>query len=455
MQLQPAILSSAFVNCLKEIDKKRRAGTHQDRSVLTVDGALPQIQSLCGKPGTANEKGVIHEFMAPLGNDVIKGSAACSMSQNPNDVSRCHSQLKDYVRTKMKWSTRHVRPNMQAFIETHIDPLGLDKGSHNTVLLFLGHFEDMICKVWQPATIRAGWIKSGLVVGGENSEGINIKRILAHWIGTKDLDQGDLNQIIGMIPLLSKEVIATTTVSDQSMQQFERFYPRKFINYKKDRAEMATSRGRSCVLLANEDMHRMRLQMNDNAALSSAAVAVTHQEQPPQHHGWKDADRSEQAERICECKAAHTKGARFYRNNAKAWDAHKKSKSHINWETGTTQSREDVIGAVPFEPFADHDYASRPDCIMLTEIARDLSFTKAHAVKFASENVVDKDAPWLSQMMPHNLDRMFGISHALSIQFTAKLRDLGKWGVLQLAEFESARDAFVNFEANLNEPRNE
>jgi hypothetical protein len=441
--MQPAVPSSATVKRLKEIDEKRRAGTYQDRSVLIVDGALSQIQSLCGKPGTSNEKGVIHEFMAPLGNDVIKGSAACSMSQNPNDVSRCHCQLKTYVRTKMKWSTRHVRDNMRAFIEGVINPLGLDKGSLNTVLLFCGHLEEMICKVWQPATIRAGWIKSGLVVGGENSEGISIKHILAHWIGTKDMHQADLNSVISKVPLLSKEVIATTTVSDQSMQQFERYYPRDFIHYKKDRAEMGTSRGRSCVLLANEEMHRMRLHLNDNSEASNIAVAATHQEQPPQHHGWKDSDRSEQAERICDCKAAHTKSARFYRNNAKAWEAHKKTKPHLHWESGTIQSRAEIIGAVPFEPFADHDYACRPDCIMLTEIARDLSLTKAHAVKFASANVVDKDAPWLSQMMPNNLDRMFGISHALSIQFAAKLRELGKWGVLELEEFESARDEFV------------
>ncbi len=440
--MQSAVPNSATVNILKEIDSKRRAGTHEDRSVLTVDGALPQIQSLCGKPGTANEKGVIHEVMAPLGNDVIKGSAACSMSQNPNDVSRCHCQLKTYVRTKMKWSTRHVRPNMKAFIETAIIPLELDKGSLNTVLLFCGHFEDMICKVWQPATIRAGWIKSGLVLGGENNDGINIKRILAHWIGTKDMHQEDLNHVISMIPLLSREVIATTTVSDQSMQQFERYYPRHFIHYKKDRAEMATSRGRSCVLLANEEMHRKRLQLNNDADLSTSPVAVAQQDQPPQHHGWKDGDRSEQAERICDCKAAHTKGARFYRNNAKAWDAHKKTKPHSNWETGKTQSRAEIIGAVQFEPFEDHPYAGRPDCIMLSEIARELSLTKSHANKFAAANVVDNDAPWLSQMMPHNLDRMFGISHALSVQFTEKLRDLGKWEVLRLDDFESARQAY-------------
>lgn len=336
-----------------------------------------------------------------------------------------------------------MRDNMRVFIEGKINPLGLDKGSLNTVLLFCGHFDDMICKVWQPATIRAGWIKSGLVVGGEKSEGINIKQILAHWIGTKDLDQGDLNQVVSKIPLLSGEVIATTTVSDESMQQFERYYPREFINYKKDRAEMATSRGRSCVLLANAEMHQMRLRLYVHAG-EVVLVAAAQLEQPPQHHGWKDDDRSEQAERICDCKAAHTKGARNYRNNAKAWEAHKKAKSHQNWVTGATQSRAQIIGAVAFEPFANHAYSSRPECIMLTEIARQLSFTKAHAEKFAASNAVDEDAPWLSQMMPNNLDRMFGLSHALSVQFAEKLRELGNWGVLSRVEFELHRQAHVS-----------
>ena len=181
------------------------------------------------------------------------------------------------------------------------------------------------------------------------------------------------------------------------------------------------------------------INLGEGTKKTTSAVAEAQQEQPPQHHGWKDGDRSEHAERICDCKAAHTKGARFYRNNAKGWEAHKKTKPHVHWDSGTIQSRAEIIGAVPFEPFADHDYACSPDCTIITEIARELSFTKAHAVKFASENIVDKDAPWLSQMMPNRLDRMFGISHALSIQFTAKLRELGKWGVLQLEEFEYAR----------------
>jgi hypothetical protein len=325
--------NSATVARLQKIDNLRRTGEHRDRSVVIVDGACCQIQSLCGKPGTSNEKGVIHEFMAPLDNDVIKGSAACSMSQNPNDVSRCHCQLKTYVRTKMKWNKRHCLPNMQVFIEEVILPLQLDKGSLNTVLLFCGHLENMICKVWQPATIRAGWIKSGLVVEGSNSDGgIDLKRILSHWVGFKDLEQNSVQSIVSLVPTLALEVVASTTVSDASMQQFEKFYPRPFINYKKDRAEMSTTRGRSCVLLANQEMHRRRWSALA-PVLQRQAVAPS-QELPPHHHGWKDDDRSDKADRICDCKHSHISGARFYKNNSKAWADHQKTNAHQKWITG-------------------------------------------------------------------------------------------------------------------------
>ena len=425
---------------LKDIDKRRREGTFQDRSVLTVDGACSQIQSLCGKPGTSNEKGVIHEFLSPLGNDVIKGSAACSMSQNPNDVSRCHSQLKNYARFKMKWDTRHVRDNMRVFIEGVINKLGLDKGSLNTVLLFCGHLEDMICKVWQSSTIRAGWKKSGLIVGGDNSKGgINIKMILSHWIGAKDLPQHDLDCVVQFVPTLAREVVATTSVSDQSMQQVEKHFPKPFINYKKDRCDMSTSRGRSRVLLANEEMHRRRLQLDVVAAVvEPAAAAAPQKEPPPQHHGWKDDDRTDQGERICDCKEAHTVSARFYRNNAKAWEQHQKTKAHICWAQGNINaSRLDIIGAVPFDPFANHAYAQNPQCTVLTAIAAELSLTKVHAQKFAAMNIDDRDAPWLSQMMPRNFQHMFGISFALAEQFSDKLLSFGNWPFLQIEEFHA------------------
>jgi hypothetical protein len=433
------VSNGATASKLREINALRQTGQHHDRSVVSVDGACSQIQSLCGKPGTVNENGVIYEYISPLGNDVIKGSAACSMSQNPNDVSRCHSQLKSYVRTKMKWKTRHVRPNMQVFIENVMMPLGLDNGSMNTVLLFCGHLENMVCKVWQPATIRAGWIKAGLVVEGSGSEGgIDLKRILSHWVGLKELPQNHVQNIIALIPTLALEVVSSTTVSDASMQQFEKYFPRPFIHYKKDRADMSISRGRSCVLLANKEMHRMRWLpvLSAAPALENRISSAQSNEQPPHYHGWKDDDRSDKAERICDCKSNHCPGARFYRNNPKAWTEHQKTKAHQKWLAGDfAGDRMQTIGAAPFEPFSDHVYASAFDHYCLSAIASELSLSKAHAERFAAARIQDSDAVWLAQMTPRSMQMLLGLPHALCDQFISRLLNLGKWKYASLDDF--------------------
>ena len=440
--------SSTVIARLKEIDRLRRLGEHIDRSVVTVDGACSQIQSLCGKPGTANEKGVVHEFMSPLGNDVIKGSAACSMAQNANDCGRGHSQLKLYARTKMKWKTRHVLPNMQAFIESVMEPLELDKGSLNTVLLFCGHLENMICKVWQPGTIRAGWLKSGLVAQGSSSDGgIDLKRILSHWIGFKELEQSSVQSIVALVPTLACEVVASTTVSDASMQQFQKYFPRPFIHYKKDRAELATTRGRSCTLLANEEMHRMRWSPLA-PALELNPVAQS-QEQPPHYHGWKDDDRSDKAERICDCKSNHVTHARFYKNNPKAWADHQKTQAHQKYLTGNVAAdRMQTIGAAPFQPFSAHEYASKIELECLAAIAAELSFSKAHADKFAAAKIVDRDAVWLAQMSSRSMQALLGLPHALCLQFINRLLDLGGWNYNDFEVFDKNCSEMMSMHAD-------
>jgi hypothetical protein len=365
------------------------------------------------------------------------------MAQNANDAGRCHSQLKNYVKTKFKWSTRHVRQNMQAFIETHITPLGLDKGSLNTVLLFCGHLENMICKVFQPSTIRAGWIKAGLVTDGNSSEGgIDLKRILSHWVGFKDLGQSNVQEIVRLVPTMALEVVTSTTVSDASMQQFEKHFPKEFIHYKKDRKDMSTSRGRSCSLLANHEMHAMRWSEIGPSALPPPNSAAPSQEQPPHYHGWKDDDRSDKAERICDCKMNNISGARLYRNNPKAWAAHQDTQAHQKYLAGpaaadAARDRLQIIGAVPFEPFSDHEYATCSDNACLTILAAELSLSKAHAAQFAARNIDDSDAAWLAQMPPSSMQKLLGLPHALCVQLAARLRECGKWSLNGLGDFSA------------------
>jgi hypothetical protein len=307
-------------------DARRRNEAFRDRFSLLIDGCNPQRQAMCGKPGAAY-KGVIHEVFSPQGHDVGKCSPECTMGQNPNDACRCHSQLKAYVRKKMKWNRRHMSDAMKVFVEQEVMDRGLDKGSLNTVLLFCGHFEQMICRVWLPDNIRSGWRKIGLI-SDKDPSGIDIKRILSSWIGLKDISEQKLNAIVEKVPLLSRETAFTTTVSDASMQQLQQYYPREWIHYKTDRSKLTISRMRSSLLAADFESHRMRFLDEDKksaaAKLSTSRAALAALEPPPltpRHHGYKDLfNMTETADRVCDCKRQRFAGARTFKDTPVDWE---------------------------------------------------------------------------------------------------------------------------------------
>ena len=94
-----------------------------------------------------------------------------------------------------------------------------------------------------------------------------------------------------------------------------------------------------------------------------------------------------------------------------------------------------TIGAAPFQPFSDHEFASRCECRVLAAVAKELSLTKAHADKFAALQLTDTDSVWLAQMMPGTLQTFLGLPLALSTQFSFRLLDLGEWRFQKLDAF--------------------
>lgn len=409
---------------LAETDVRRREAAFQDRFVLLIDGCNPQRQAMCGKPG-AQYKGVIHECISPMGHDVGKCSPECTMGQNPNDATRCHCQLKAYVKKKMKWNRRHHSDAMKVFIEQFVHTAGLDKGSLNTVLLFCGHLEQMICRVWLPDNIRSGWKKIGLI--SNHPSGIDLKLVLSGWIGTKDISQENLNAIVAHLPILAREIVATTTVSDASMQQLQQYYPKEWIHYKMDRSRLTTSRARASILVADFESHQMRFLDEDRRAAAARAgiarAASAALPDPPREHGYKDpTNTSETADRICGCKQANFAGARTYKNTPSAWKSHQLTKAHVNWLNGADKTREQVIGASEFAPFTSHPFAQRPNCTEIRRIAEHLCLSFDVAAKmeaFAQTvHIEDKDLPMFAAMRPQMLMQQFGIQHALAEQFS-------------------------------------
>jgi hypothetical protein len=320
---------------------------------------------------------------------------------------------------------------MKVFVEQEVMDRGLDKGSLNTVLLFCGHFEQMICRVWLPDNIRSGWRKIGLISDTDPS-GIDIKRILSSWIGLKDISEQKLNAIVEKVPLLSRETAFTTTVSDASMQQLQQYYPREWIHYKTDRSKLTISRMRSSLLAADFESHRMRFLDEDKksaaAKLSTSRAALAALEPPPRHHGYKDlSNTTETADRVCDCKRQGFAGARTYKNTPVGWKNHQATLAHLNWLKGEDKSRLEVIGASAFVPFSDHPFAKRAGVSRITQIAANLALSFDVAAKMAeyaqTVPIDDQDLPMFAAMRPEMFMQKFGMQHALAEQFSSQAND--------------------------------
>ena len=110
------------------------------------------------------------------------------------------------------------------------------------------------------------------------------------------------------------------------------------------------------------------------------------------------------------------------------WAAHQKTEAHQKYLTGNVAAdRMQTIGAAPFQPFSAHEYASKIELECLAAIAAELSFSKAHADKFAAAKIIDRDAVWLAQMSSRSMQALLGLPHALCLQFIKRLLDLGGW----------------------------
>jgi hypothetical protein len=427
----PSILPSDEVRPLSSIQRQLQDFLQQHgldafnlRFALTLDGACPQMGSLMGMPGhSTNPDGVIHEYFAPAGNDVVKGPSSCTMFSNANDVSRCHHQLKDFVKRYMSRKPHYTSRMMKDFLTSVVPTLGLDAATVRTINYFCGHLEDMICKVWVPSNIKSGWAKAGLLADTES--GLNIDVLLGHWIGMHALPQASYDVIRSAIPALAEEAIATTSVSDASMARFQRYFPVSFKYSRTDRALMSWPRMRAAILVADKSKHLR----NKNVVNAVGDISGNDDgDDPPISHGYvqqKGKDGASVCMRICWCKAAAFKNARLYANTAAGWKAHKKSAPHVKWRASQRQpaaarvAADQSVDGVEEERrqlFADHPYAE--NCgEFLNTLADELSLSFEVAERFRMHGIIDSDYVMFATMRPALYYSIFGITHANAVLF--------------------------------------
>jgi hypothetical protein len=234
-----------------------------ERAVLIMDGCNGQVRAAVG---TLQNPGVLMTIFLPRGIDIIKGSAQCSPSQNPLDCMRSFMNVKRLAlkfiwylllltagrcKPTWTWSTARASTEMKEYIRLSLrDTLKHTSPSDvNSFILSFMHLEQTLSQCFTMKTMQSGWGKAGLV-------GLELHKIMSHWIGWKDLSAQQVQGIKDLLPAFFHEVASTGILSDASMQSLQPFFPVDFHHYAVDRAALTTSRTRAQLMTVFQLVHR-------------------------------------------------------------------------------------------------------------------------------------------------------------------------------------------------------
>ena len=140
------------------------------KALLTFDGANEQIE-----PIMRSELGKVCTRMNIA---LFKFAAACSLVQQPNDVSPCHKILHEYGFPAMSDDSRQL-PTRFKFVGDIMEKYKFAPGHKKTFATFFSHLQDVLHVAFSPAAIRTGWTVSGL--HNEITGGVDVDAIMSGW----------------------------------------------------------------------------------------------------------------------------------------------------------------------------------------------------------------------------------------------------------------------------------
>ena len=140
------------------------------RAVLTFDGAYEQIEAVLSAD--------IAEWCVEHNIGLFKWAAACSLVQQPNDVSRCHKILhRLFASSKYLYSPvkkENIRTCMFPVIAMLNSLPKLAKDSKLTFTKFFCNLHDILHVAFHPDVVRRGWADAGIYP-------FNVDQIMTGW----------------------------------------------------------------------------------------------------------------------------------------------------------------------------------------------------------------------------------------------------------------------------------
>jgi hypothetical protein len=248
-----------------------------DRALLSMDGDFAQIEAIL------ELSAMVNAFSA-ANVELFKFAAGASMTQQPNDRSRCFYCLKKALseqRMKIQQdislaaallspSHKKALRNLDLFVPDK----GKSKTSHATFKFFLSSCEAIFSYAFSVPNIRGGWYKCGLAP-------FNPKQMMVSYAFFKDLEKvapDATQQVLDAIPKLAAHARDTGFVTDAQMEaelgELFALAPALAATYTRRIEDRAPVNHRRCIWLSNASfLEREReLRMERNSAAAAARI---------------------------------------------------------------------------------------------------------------------------------------------------------------------------------------
>jgi len=153
------------------------------KAILTFDGANEQIE-----PIISSELGAV---CGRMNIALFKFAAACSLVQQPNDVSPCHKILHAYFRANDVLVDAKV-PDALLCCSSVMKKFKFAPTTQKTFNQFFAQLTDVLHNAFVPSAIKQGWFDAGL---HDPEDGISVDRIMSGWNPGTKLEHANWNTI--------------------------------------------------------------------------------------------------------------------------------------------------------------------------------------------------------------------------------------------------------------------
>jgi len=138
------------------------------RALLTFDGANEQIEPIM--------RSNLGKICQAMNIGLFKWAAACSLVQQPNDVSPCHKIVHEH---KQSYTEGRSMPPKFGWITAIMDKHKLAPGHKKTFTDFFASLQDLLHDAFTPTAVAAGWRVAGAY--SPETGGIDTDAIMGGW----------------------------------------------------------------------------------------------------------------------------------------------------------------------------------------------------------------------------------------------------------------------------------